>query len=117
MAVGARALGKKVMTAQKPTIVNGWPVMPPPALLIVTGSNMEYEGYEISSAAEQLSESGEWRLRVSIVRHRDSQGVTNQQFFSTDNTFASQEEADIQSIEFGKKIIKGEVVECSVIDL
>lgn len=78
---------------------------------------MEYEGYEIDSATQQLTESGEWTLRVSIAMHRNSQGITNQQFFDAANTFSSKEEADIQSIEFGKKIINGEVDNCSVADL
>ena len=78
---------------------------------------MEYEGYEIDSATQQITESGEWTLRVSITKHRDSKGITNQQFFDAATTFSSKEEADIQSIEFGKKIINGEVVDCSVNDL
>ena len=78
---------------------------------------MEYKGYEIDSSTQQLAESGEWTHRVSITKHRDSQGVTNQQFFDTANTFSSKQEADIESIKFGKKIIDGEVANCSVNNL
>ncbi len=75
---------------------------------------MEYAGYEVESSTQQLAKSGEWTLRVSITKHRDSQGVTNQRFYSAANTFLSREEADIESIEFGKKIIDGEVSDCDI---
>ena len=78
---------------------------------------MEYEGYVINSASQQLTEAGEWTLRVSITKHRDSQGVTNEKLFDTTNTFASKEEADAQSVKFGQKIIDGEVDNCNVNDL
>ncbi|MDY0331779.1 MAG: HlyU family transcriptional regulator [Thiomonas sp.] len=69
---------------------------------------INHEGYEISPATQQLADTGEWTLRVSIVKHRDSQGVTNQQFFDGSNSFATKEEAEQHCIEFGKRIINGE---------
>ena len=78
---------------------------------------INYEGFEISSASLQLADSSDWTLRVSIVKHRDSQDVTNQQFFDTANTYPTKEEAEQHSIEFGKKIINGEVPNLNVNDL
>lgn len=71
-------------------------------------TTINYEGFEISPATQQLTDSGEWTLRVSIVKHRDTQDITNQQFFDGKNTFKTKEEAESHSIEFGKKIINGE---------
>lgn len=78
---------------------------------------IKYKDYEISPASEYLVESGKWSLRVSIVKHRDSHGVTNQQFFSGRNTFSTREEADTHCIEFGKMIIDGQQPGLSVEDL
>lgn len=75
---------------------------------------MTYKGFEISPASQQLTETGEWTLRVSIVRHRDSEGVTNQQFFDAVNTFSTKAEAERESTKFGKKIIDGEVSGLSI---
>lgn len=76
-----------------------------------------YNGYELSPASEQLAESDEWSLRVSIVKHRDPQHITNQQFFSGANTFSTREEAEAHSIEFGKRIIDGQQPGLSIEDL
>jgi len=71
-------------------------------------TTINHEGFEISPATQQLSNSGECTLRVSIVKHRDSQGVANQQLFDGKNTFQTKEEAEQHAIEFGKRIINGE---------
>ncbi len=80
-------------------------------------TTIDHEGFEISPATQQLADSGEWTLRVSIVKHRDPQGVTNQKFFDGKNTFQSKEEAEQRSIEFGKKIINGEQPGLNINDL
>lgn len=54
---------------------------------------------------------------MSIVRHRDSQGVTNQQFFDGSNTFPTKEEAEQHCIEFGKRIIDGNQPDLNINEL
>jgi len=71
--------------------------------------SITYKNFEISSATEQLVHSGRWPLRVSIIRHRDAEGFTNQTFFDAGNTFETKDEAERESIIFGRKIIDGEV--------
>ena len=47
---------------------------------------IHYKGYEIYPATQQLAETGEWTLRVSIVKHRDSLGESNDKLFDGSNT-------------------------------
>ncbi|MEZ5584004.1 MAG: hypothetical protein R3F37_15815 [Candidatus Competibacteraceae bacterium] len=68
-----------------------------------------YKGFELSPAVKQLRDSKRWTLRVSIVKHRDSERVTNQQFFDAANTFETKEEAESESLVFGRRIIDGEI--------
>jgi len=80
-------------------------------------TTINHEGFEVSPASQCLADSGEWTLRVSIVKHRDSQGVTNEQFFDGKNTFSTKEEAEGHCIEFGKRIIDGEQSGLNINDL
>ncbi len=79
--------------------------------------NVHHEGYEVSPATMQRTDNGEWTLRVLITKHRDSKGVTNEKFFDGENTFKTKDEAEMKSIEFGKRIINGELSGFDVHDL
>ncbi len=72
-------------------------------------NTIEYKGYEVTSASEQLAGSSEWTLRVSIVKYRYTINITNQQFFDAKNSFSTKEEADSKSVEFGRNIIDGKL--------
>jgi hypothetical protein len=81
---------------------------------LIQGDQMEttnYEGYEIVAKPNQLT-NGTWSLNIVIVEHRGDQ--TNTKPFSASNTFQSQEEAIQQCLEFGKRIIDGDVKGCSL---
>ncbi len=75
------------------------------------------EDFEIIPASQQLTDTGEWTLRVLIKKHHDYQDITNHQFFDGKNTFPSKVEADAHSIEFGKRIINGEQPGLNITDL
>ena len=66
-----------------------------------------YKGYEISPASVCHRETGEWPVRVSVVRHY--RRSTLQTFYDAANTFSSKAEAEKQSVLFAKKIIDGEM--------
>lgn len=66
---------------------------------------IDYKGYTIRSTSIQIADSNKWTVAVNIVT---PQGDNNlDQPFSSAMTFASQEEADNHSIDFGKQIIDG----------
>lgn len=74
-----------------------------------------YKGFEIKASPHQLADSGAWSLNIYIANH--APGVTRERGFSTSDTFASREEAVRHCLDFGRQIIDGEVVGCTVADL
>ena len=75
-------------------------------------SSVKYKGYEITPAPDQVSENGEWDLRVVINKDNNSQSKE----FVGKNTFDSQEKAEERAIKFGKFIIEGYFPEYSLED-
>ena len=77
----------------------------------------EYKGFIINPAPHRLTKSGRWTINLTILRHRDDKGETPEKLFSTGTTCKTKAEAIQQCIEFGKRIIDGEVEGCTVSDL
>lgn len=73
-----------------------------------------YKGYVIRPAPMQLAD-GRWNGDVYVVLSKGSKFAEKK--FSTTTTFASREEANDHGIEFGRKVIDGEVTNCTVGDL
>ena len=73
-----------------------------------------YKNYEVH-AASLLLPSGEWSLEVHITAQRDEEIQTKP--FTGSDTFFSEVEAIRHCLDFGKRIIDGEVEDCSVEDL
>ena len=73
-----------------------------------------YKDYEVHAASLLLS-SGEWSLEVHITSKRDDEIQTKP--FKGSDTFFSEVEAIRHCLDFGKRIIDGEVEDCSVEDL
>ena len=76
-----------------------------------------YKGFELAAVPKQLSESAQWTLEVVITKHHDSRNETLTAPYSAANTFASKEEAENASLEFGAKIIDGSIPGLSVSSL
>lgn len=76
-------------------------------------NNVKYKGYEISPASNQISESGEWDLRVIINKENYNQSKE----FVGKNTFDSREKAEERAIKFGKFIIEGYFPEYTLNDI
>jgi hypothetical protein len=66
---------------------------------------VQYKGFVISPAPQQLRDSGRWTMSLYIQRHRESVTEKN---FSTEKTIPTKEEAAQQCVVYGKQIIDGE---------
>ena len=73
-----------------------------------------YRGYLLRSKSIQLVESMRWTLEVTVSLHKDSGGEPREQTFSLENTYSSQEMADMEGIIFARKIIDGEIPGLSI---
>lgn len=78
-------------------------------------SSVPYKRYVIDAAPYKLAESKRWSINIYI--RRDSGGSINTQNFSAANNFETKEEAIQHCIDFGRRIIDGEIENCSVSDL
>jgi hypothetical protein len=70
-------------------------------------AKMEYGGYEIVAQPHQLAHDGTWSLNIKIREHLKS-GIKSRHY-STNNKFATQEEALERCFLYGKKIIDGDI--------
>jgi len=70
-----------------------------------------YEGYVIQASPYQLAEGGRWSTHLEISRV-DGDLLTTMPY-SAGNTHDSEEDAIKHSLNFGRKIIDGEVPGCS----
>ena len=77
--------------------------------------SISYKGFEISTAVEQLIDSGEWTTRVLLTKHHDDE--IREKFCSASNTYKTKAEAERHSVEFGKQIIDGHYKNATVADL
>ena len=71
-----------------------------------------YEGYAILSSPRYVAESGKWQLSI-VISIRLHGGVKPRKF-SSEVLYATEQEADIQGIDFGQRIIDGKVKGLSV---
>jgi hypothetical protein len=55
-----------------------------------------------------------WTLEVTVSLHKDSDREPREQTFSLENTYSSQEMADMEGIIFARKIIDGEIPGLSI---
>ncbi len=76
---------------------------------------MKYKEFEIKATPYQLAESGDWSLNIYITHHKG--GETREKNFSAANTFKTRDEAVTHCLNFGRKIIDGEVQGCDVAGL
>lgn len=74
-----------------------------------------YKGYVIEAAPYQLSNSREWIIKICIQHNIGDKIISRN--FSAANTFKTKEEATQHCIDFGKRIIDGEIENCTVTDL
>ena len=78
-------------------------------------TRMFYKGYEIEAKPDRLVVSQRWKIRISILRYKGNQ-VTEKPF-EAGHTFGTEEEAKKYCLDFGMKIIDGQINDCSVDDL
>ena len=74
-----------------------------------------YRGFEIQAIPYRLAETGQWRIKVHIVRHTADQ-IRSREFGASDS-YPTREEAVQHCFEFGRRIIDGQAIGCSVTDL
>ncbi|MGQ0665657.1 MAG: PilZ domain-containing protein [Nitrospiraceae bacterium] len=79
------------------------------------GKTVEYQGYTVQSTPQHLADDDKWRLRV-FVSLDDHRGVSTREF-SADVLYATEQEADIQGIALGQRLIDGKVEGRSVTDM
>ncbi len=78
-------------------------------------SSVPYKGYVIDAAPYKLADSKGWSINI-YIRH-DTGDAINTNNFSAAKIFATQEEAIQHCIDLGRRIIDGEIENCSVSDL
>jgi hypothetical protein len=78
-------------------------------------NEIKYNGYTIIAIPEQLIENNQWTVNIAIQKHH-GEGTTGKPF-SASNTFATKKEAIEHCLNFGKQIIDGDVINCTVHDL
>ena len=71
------------------------------------GKTILYEGYAILSSPRYVAESEKWQLRI-VISIRPHGGV-KPRTFSSDVLYATEQEAELQGIDFGQHIIDGKV--------
>jgi len=71
---------------------------------------VSYKGYQIMVMSFRLIRLGEWGFKVIIFRKGSRD-------FLSSHTFKTEEEALQGCLEYGKRIVDGEVPSCSVDDL
>jgi len=71
-----------------------------------------YKGYTIRSALRQLPDTGQWELNVFISWQVDDEEECRH-FYSTGRC-ATEEEATVQCIAYGQRIIDGKIPGSSV---
>ena len=74
-----------------------------------------YKGYQIEAVPFQLAESGEWTVNIHILRDKGYE--INVRSYSAGNRFKSEDEAIRHCLDFGKRIIDGQIENLSVDDL
>ena len=79
------------------------------------GKSVEYQGYKIESAPQQLIDDQMWRLGI-FISVEDHRGVRTRTF-SPEGMYATEQEADIHGITFGQRLIDGKVESRSVVDM
>lgn len=75
-----------------------------------------YRGYVIDPHPQQLAETDEWTVNVTIERHHGDR-VNTRPFFAGKPTFNTKAEAIDACIDFGKRIIDGQLQGLNVGDL
>jgi hypothetical protein len=74
-----------------------------------------YQGFQIRPTPHELRDSNAWTLDIQIWKDQGSE--VDAHLFSARNTFATREEAVLQGVQFGRRIIDGNVPGCSVAGL
>ena len=70
--------------------------------------HIKYKGYEIYARPQELQEGG-WNTNIEIVR--DAEGQRHIKPYLASNKFPTEEEAIASCLEYGRRIIDGEVPE------
>lgn len=76
---------------------------------------ISYKGYQIQASPYQLADSGRFKITICITVERGADTILRK--FSAGNTFETRQEAIEHCFTFGKQIIDGQVLECTVSDL
>lgn len=64
-----------------------------------------YKNYFLSSESYQLHDNKKWKVAVMIAKTKNDPATV--QTFETNNTFDTEEEANVHAIQYGKEIIDG----------
>ncbi len=75
----------------------------------ITG--VRYQGFELYPRTQQRADTGRWITRTDILR------INTIRRYDASNTFATRDEAIVRCIDFGRRIIDGEVPGLSTLDL
>lgn len=79
------------------------------------GKSVEYQGYTIESAPQRELQGEKWRIRI-YISVQDSRGIQTREFAS-DTHYASEQEANLHGIAFGRRVIDGKVDGSTVWDM
>ena len=74
--------------------------------------SLVYEEFEIQPRPYGLADTGEWKVHINILRHTKEKIINRP--FTAGGSCPSKEDAIQLCYDFGKKIIDGEVPDCTV---
>ena len=74
--------------------------------------SISYKEFEIDPIPYQLPDTGEWKVHINIIRHTEEKTINRP--FTAEGSCPSKEDAIQLCYDFGKKIIDGEVPDCSI---
>ena len=74
-------------------------------------TGVRYRGFDIYPRMQKRTDTGRWITRTDILR---SDTIRR---YDASNTFATRDEAIVRCIDFGRRIIDGEIPGLSTLDL
>ena len=76
---------------------------------------VQYNGYEIDVVPHKLADEPSWTTNIYIWKHKDN--CTLIRNFSAGNLWNTKRKAMRHCLDFGRKIVDGQMANCTVADM
>lgn len=71
-----------------------------------------YKGYIIHATPMQRADTSEWTMQITIAKHHKNE--VRERIYYAGNCYKTREEAVMHCLNFGRQVIDGDAVNCSV---